>query len=283
MKFFKASNDSMFKSIFANEKNRDLLEGIIEGVINKKVKVTKLMPTEQIKNNVNVKGKTLDVLAKVGKDEINIEVNTSVYSGLHNRNAAYIFKRYSEGLMTGESYNEMPQYIQINLTKAEGEEIPLITEYYLEDKEQRKYINNLTIYEINIEKAKKEWYNTEDGRKIIALLDCDKKELDSIKGDGLVEKFKKEVKKLNQDEDFVQFLTKEDEERLLINTLKNNSYEEGVNEGIEQGFAKGVSEGINQGFNEGIITTAKNMLKEGLTIEFVSKVTGLSIEEIENL
>ena len=78
-----------------------------------------------------------------------------------------------------------------------------------------------------------------------------------------MEKFKKEVKKLNQDEDFVQFLTKEDEERLLINTLKNNSYEEGV--------------------NEGIITTAKNMLNLGIEIDKISKATGLSIEEIENL
>lgn len=272
MKFFKASNDSMFKSIFTNEKNRDLLEGIIEGVTKNKLKITKLLPTEQIKNNINVKGKTLDLLAKGNKDEYNIEVNTSSYLGLHNRNAGYIFKRYSDGLSIGDNYNKMPKYIQINLTHPNGEDLPLISEYTLYDKEHNiDYIDNLKIYEINIEKAKKQWYNTSDGRRLIALLDCDEKELNSIKGDELMEKLKSEVNRLNQDKDFVEFLSKEEEERLLMNTLKNNSFEDGKKEGLEQGI------------EQEKITTAKNMLKKGSTIEFISEVTELDVETIKGL
>ena len=39
----------------------------------------------------------------------------------------------------------------------------------------------------------------------------------------------------------------------------------------------------DEGYKQGKIEIAKNMLKENSSIEFISKVTGLSQEEIENL
>ena len=39
----------------------------------------------------------------------------------------------------------------------------------------------------------------------------------------------------------------------------------------------------NQGIEEGKKETAKNMLKDGMPLEMISKYTGLSIEEIEKL
>ena len=38
-KFYKAKNDSMFKAIFCNENNRDLLERLIEDTLKMKVKI----------------------------------------------------------------------------------------------------------------------------------------------------------------------------------------------------------------------------------------------------
>ena len=43
------------------------------------------------------------------------------------------------------------------------------------------------------------------------------------------------------------------------------------------------NEGYRQGEAERNIEIAKNMLKENINIELISKVTGLSLEEIENL
>ena len=53
------------------------------------------------------------------------------------------------------------------------------------------------------------------------------------------------------------------------------SIEYAQNEGYRQGEAKGKVERN--------IEIAKNMLKENINIELISKVTGLSLEEIENL
>ncbi len=47
-----------------------------------------------------------------------MELDTQQYDGLNRRNAGYIFTRYSNGVPVSESYNKMPHYIQINLTKA---------------------------------------------------------------------------------------------------------------------------------------------------------------------
>ena len=49
---------------------------------------------------------------------------------------------------------------------------------------------------------------------------------------------------------------------------------------IQEGEAKGKAEGLTEGEAKGIVKTAINLLKEKADVNFVSKVTGLSIDEI---
>ena len=53
--------------------------------------------------------------------------------------------------------------------------------------------------------------------------------------------------------------------------------------GYVDGKADGMAEGEAKGKNERNIEIAQNMLKENVNIELISKVTGLSIDEIEKL
>ena len=94
-----------------------------------------------------------------------------------------------------------------------------------------------------------------------------------------MERIKKDVKELNEDVEFVKFLSEEDEERLYVNSVKKDEYDKGKKVGIEQGVVQGIEQGIEQEK----INTAKNMLKENIGIDIISKVTGLSIEEIQKL
>ena len=49
------------------------------------------------------------------------------------------------------------------------------------------------------------------------------------------------------------------------------------------GFDKGVKQGIEQGKKEEQIKIAKKLLEQNIDINIISKVTGLTTEEIENL
>ncbi len=50
-----------------------------------------------------------------------------------------------------------------------------------------------------------------------------------------------------------------------------------------KGIQLGRKEGIREGMQKGIVKTAIELLKEGSSVEFVSKVTKLPIREIEKL
>ena len=51
----------------------------------------------------------------------------------------------------------------------------------------------------------------------------------------------------------------------------------------KEAFDDGISQGIQQGELQAKIETARNLLKMSLSIQDISKATGLSVEEIEKL
>lgn len=81
----------------------------------------------------------------------------------------------------------------------------------------------------------------------------------------------------------------------LMTSLAHHWKEEGVQQGMQQGMqigrnegmqigeAKGLSIGRNEGKHERTIEVAKNMYNAGSDISFISKVTGLSISELNKL
>ena len=283
-KFYKISKDAMFKSIFCKEENWILLERLIEEVINEKVKIINLSVPELPKDKITIKGKILDVLVKTANGEINIEINSETDYYLRRRNASYIFKRYSNSIKVSESYQSMPNFIQINLSSNLKNDYPRIAIYTLYDYENKiTFINNLKIYEINLVKYKEFCYNNDIKKSIIAMIDMTYEELLKVKGDKLMERLKDEAIKLNDDDDFVKLMSDEDEERLLKNSYIQDGYEKGIKQGIEQGREQGIKQGIEQGIKQNTISLIKNMAKENIDIEQISKITGLSIEKIKEL
>ncbi len=83
------------------------------------------------------------------------------------------------------------------------------------------------------------------------------------------------IEKLNQDPMFINWITKEEDERKIKNTQISLAYNNGLNDGI--------SEGISQGIDTGKKELIKTMLQNGASIEQMSKLTGLSIDEINNI
>ena len=272
-KFYTAKYDAIFKAIFCKKENEDLLKFLLEKCLNKKIIIKEVKAPEILKENIYEKGKTLDVLVEAEGHLINIEVNSGYYGSLHRRNAAFIFNKYSSETKVGEEYTTMKEHVQINFTCNLPKDYPLVGEYKLRDKTSNKeFIDNLTIYEYNLDKINKKCYNEDENYNFVAMLNSDSKELEKIcGGNEYMEKFKEEVEKLNNDEEMVFFLSQEEDNRKLRNTI--------IAEAKQEGLAKGIKEGKK----EEKINIAKNMLKENIDMETIKKVTSLTKQEIENL
>ena len=59
--------------------------------------------------------------------------------------------------------------------------------------------------------------------------------------------------------------------------------QEAYEDGMEQGIQQGIAQGITQGSQQKAIETAKNMLKEGLSVEQISRCTSLTVDTIDKL
>jgi predicted transposase/invertase (TIGR01784 family) len=59
--------------------------------------------------------------------------------------------------------------------------------------------------------------------------------------------------------------------------------EEGKKIGIEKGIQQGIEKGEKIGMEKGIFNIAKNMLQKHVEIDFISDITGLSLEQIKAL
>ena len=54
-------------------------------------------------------------------------------------------------------------------------------------------------------------------------------------------------------------------------------------EAFEDGVEEGISQGISQGAEQKAIETAKNLLSMSLSLEDISKATGLPLNQVEKL
>lgn len=132
---------------------------------------------------------------------------------------------------------------------------------------------NTSIYEFNVDKIFDRCYNEgEEKYKFIALLAADKNELHKLcRGDEIMGKFEEELNKLNEDTEFISFMSAEEDAEKVKNTLLINAREEGYTAGEKQGT-------LNKS-----LEIARNMLNDGADIDIIIKYTNLSKEEIEEL
>ena len=108
------------------------------------------------------------------------------------------------------------------------------------------------------------------------MLDLSNEELKELaKRDREVEKYMKEIEKVNQDPRFREYMTKEEDQKKIYNTQMSKAFNDGITQGISQGFL--------QGEKENSIEIAKRMLQSGESEEKIQAYTGLSKKEIESL
>ena len=90
-------------------------------------------------------------------------------------------------------------------------------------------------------------------------------------------------KQLLKDEFDMDTTTDIEEEMKTMCNLSTGIYEQGMERGIAQGMERGIAQGMERGAENTRRETALSMLKEGLPVDMVARITNLSIEEIKTL
>ena len=264
-KFYTCKNDSAFKEIFGNIKNKKLLIWLLERILQVRIDELTYLNVERNNNDLVTKRKRLDILVETNAGRINIEMNATNKEYLHPRNFCYLSNIYNKNTSISEDYNEDTLTIQINFTYGIKDDNKILRIYKVQDDKQKCYIKNFEIYEYNMDIIMNFWYSL-DIEKVteyshLIMLDLEKNSLkELVKYDGKVDEYMEKITKLNTDANFWEVFTPEEDERYIRNTIKRESEKKGKK--IEK------------------ITIAKNMLAKNLDLNLIMDVTNLSKNEI---
>ena len=286
-----------------NEKNKDLLIYLLEGILKVKIKEVEYLNLEQNVDNILIKRKHFDLNLKTDIGRIQVEVNASDLGYVRPRNMSYLCDTYSHYVLKGQNYREDVKIIQINFSYGLKDEKALRI-YYVQDEDKKKYVGNFIIYEINMEKYLSFWYTRDvqeiEKNKEIIMLDLSLEELETLsKKDRMVAKYMEEIKRVNEDPDFHVYMSAEEDNRKIENSIREEMIEKGLKEGLERGLEQGLKQGLEQGIEKGIeqgleqgLEQGKkeankqvviSMLNKGLDINTISEYTELDIDIINKI
>ena len=271
-KFYTAKHEPVF--MYAAVK-KEFLIAILEPILDKKIIELEILNPNLIQDHYKRRGQRLDLLVKTKDEIINVELNTNYSEEVMIRNLHYIFKLASENTERGNKYKVGYSIIQVNLNFYNSKYEKSI--YTLYDKINKIELTDyIKIYNVGIDKYIKNYYNNDkkftQGEEALIMLDMGKQELEELSEKSeIVNNFKEEVIKANNDEFVVDWISREEEQKQYEEVM----YEKGLNQGKQQG--------ITQGIEQNKIEVAKEMLELNMDLETISRVTKLAKEQIESL
>ena len=281
-KFYTCKSDRAFKEVFLKKNDSEPLQALLELILEIKIDYLEIKKTELLSGNVNIKDKRVDAVVYAGNKKIDIEINSQDKDYVKPRNTAYICNMYQSHTLVGELYDEKTDIVLVNLTWGLGSKESKKTKYMIMSEDGKQYVKNFIIYEINMDYFDKLWYskNEKEIKKnmYLIMLNLDKKELEAMpkdKRDKIVDKYITNVTIVNDNPEFQKYMSEEEDKRKIQNSL--------ISEAKNEGYTSGVNDGISQGISEEKVNIAKNMLRKNVSMEDISDITGLSIEEIKNI
>ena len=273
LKFFSLMSDTTFKYLFKNPKTRFFFDKLIYYYTGLDISSFTLIDNELSSGNKYVSYRIDTLLVNKDKDIIlNVELNREheEYTELRNRRYLHTIA----GTSKDSTYTDKRKVIQLNFNNFNStyrKDISRET-FQLHDIENDIIIDDFIIHNVFLSKERDICYN-ESIRSMIELFLCNSYEEMEI----VVEKNKElkiimsEIERLNQDEYFGGLYNIEEEQRKMEDAARRYGFEEGRDIGLQEGRI------IER--NDLVL----NLLNENIDINTISRVTGLSIKEIEEL
>ena len=297
--------DEAFKLMWGNEDHPEVTALLISKLldipydeVNGKIRFTN---TKNQNLSVGDKQSDKDVTFLVDTSEpykISLEMNFSPSALIHNslieRNLYYLSNYFGTGLGQN-NYKELKTTIQFNFNMdfIDKEHKKLIDTYMYRNEEGHVLTDILQIVHINIAEMYDIWYNRgeemakydsnmQDNIRIGACMVTNlraefDKALSEVDANKILKSSMKEIvsNMINDEELCVLFYNKEEEEKKIWDSIRMEEAEKAEKVGIE----KGIVQGIEQTRKEMIVA----MKEKGISIEMISEISNLSIEEVEKL
>ncbi|WP_252229292.1 Rpn family recombination-promoting nuclease/putative transposase [Clostridium sp. ZBS15] len=298
--------DFAFKKLFGSEENKDILISFINSILSEDQQVKDIILKNPY-NIANYKSDKMSILDIKAVDEkgtwYDIEMQLSEQVFYEKRAFYYWAKVYSDQLEGGYNYDKLRKTISINILDfdyIDEDDFHNVYKVYNE-KSKKEFSSVFEMHFIELNKFKKDFKDVKTtlDRWIAFLNRAYELEKDKIPTELAVdESVKKAVEKLD-----VMYLDREERELYegelkairdyiaCMQTAEIKGIQQGIQRGIEQGIQKGIQQGIEKGIEQGIEQGATQKIKEtviqanklGMDNITISKLTGLTEDEINKI
>lgn len=231
-----------------------------------------------------------------------VNIKKKFYQSVIDRNLHYLNQVSTNGMEEGKSYSDMPMSLLINFNDffADEEHKKVFDSYLYRNKEGHVLSHMQEIININIAECYRLWYNKEYQGKFGEF----QEDLLLIAASMMIEKHNEftecigEVRTKLTIKDLMERTVDEmkDDEMLWGRLYIREEEDARIREGIiaeeranarKEAFKEGFDDGFNDGFNDGSSKTRKEIIKKmiekDMPLEIISEISGVSLEEVENI
>ena len=266
--------DIIFKRVFGNENNTEIIAGFISDMLDiPREKITKVviknveLPPEEI----DQKFSRLDLNLYVDGRKINIEMQINKESAYKERTLFYWAKLYSDDLDSGEDYSALSQTICVNIINFNLFDCENYHSHFMLKEKERDEImtDKLAIHFFELKKVGKYKRNKrmEDWLTLInAETEGDLMALQQSTSIPEIQKTIVILRELSADEQIREEARRREKRLHDEATALNHARKEGIAEGEVIGEARGRAEGI--------ASVAEVMRKKGYTEEQIKDLLG---------
>ena len=311
--------DECYKIMFANEEKLEPLTVLLSRILQVKYediegRIT-LAPLSIPNKTIGEKKLERDIVVYIRSEDrtkIILEVNVKerFYQTVIDRNLYYMGGISGRVLLESDSYEKIEPTFLINFNTfyVDKTNKHIFDNYYFRNEEGYILTKKQRILNINIVACRGMWYNKEyqyvnnpyekDLILLCASMVLDKEEdfqncIEKIEMKGNLKRMMEDVsKEMNGNEElcgrYFDFL--EENKRIndsIINEERNKARKEGLKKGLKEGLQQGIQQGLEQGLEQGSLLKQKevvlNMHKENLSLETISKYSGISINEVKKI
>ena len=283
-RLFDPKVDYVFKILFGDENDKSMLISLLNAILKGKPTIKDLILNNTdipkiLKDNKSCK---LDILATSDEGiKFNIEMQCKKTKDIINRTVYYASKLFTKDLKENDDYNNSKVISIWIFGENVTDRTDPINEAYMtlqktNNEDYEILTDHLRIIYLELNKYKITKDNIDD--KLTKWVDFLTNPIDLEKSTFEDEDIEKARKKL-------EFISSDDKERASLEAIKEGLFDQysSFNIGKKEGIEEGLKEGLKEGEKKGKIEMARNMLKDNVDINIISKYSGLSIEEINKL